>query len=93
MYLPLLILLAAGVFTAQIILCFGKKRLVWRLLPTAFSALSAVICGVMCMIITGWDVFAWMIFLIVFLIMLGECALAWLIRAIVRFAKRRSAAK
>ena len=93
MYLSVLIFLVACVFAAQIILCFGRKRLMLRLLPTALSALAAVICGVMCMILTGWDVFAWMIFLFCFLIMLGACALAWLIRAIVWFVKRRSAAK
>ena len=89
----MLILLVVCVFAAQIFLCFKARRLVVRLLPTVLSALAAMVCGVMCMIITGWDVFAWLIFLIVFLIMLGECALAWLIRAIVWFAKRRSAAK
>ena len=93
MYLSLVILLMAGVLAVQLILCFKAKRLVWRLLPTVLSALAAIVCGVMCMIITGWDVFAWLFFLIVFLIMLGACALAWLIRAIVWFAKRRSAAK
>ena len=93
MYLPMLILLAACVFAAQIFLCFEARRLVVRLLPTVLSALAAMICGVMCMILTGWDVFAWVIFLICFLIMLGLCALAWLIRAIVWFAKRRPAAK
>ena len=93
MYLPMLILLVSCVFAAQIFLCFKARRLVVRLLPTVLSDLAAMVCGVMCMILTGWDVFAWMIFLFCFLIMLGACALAWLIWAIVWFVKRRSAAK
>ena len=93
MYLPLLIFLLVSVFAAQLLLCFKAKRLVLRLLPTVLSALAAMICGVMCMLLTGWDVFGWMIFLFCFLIMLGLCALAWLIWAIIWFIKQHSAEK
>ena len=93
MYLPLLIFLLVSVCAAQLLLCFKAKRLVLRLLPTVLSALAAMICGVMCMLLTGWDVFGWMIFLFCFLIMLGLCALAWLIWAIIWFIKQHSAEK
>jgi len=89
MYTGVFIFIHAAVLVLQLYLCFRVKRLVLRLLPAAAFALTAAVSGVMCMIITGWDVFSWLIFFVFSLILLGVCGLAWGVWTAVYLVKRR----
>ena len=86
------LLLAAAVvlvMAIQLLLCFKAKKTLVKLLPALLFAVVTVVFYVIAITAKDWEGFAYGMIAVCTAVLLFFSAVAWLIYAIVRLAKRR----
>ena len=77
-------IIAAVMLAVQLLLCLKVKRVWIRLIPTVLSVLATVGLIVMMTQSDGWDVLGYLLLVICSFALVGACAVAWIIWAIIR---------
>ena len=85
--------LCLAVFGLQLWLCFGRKRLLLRLLPVILSAAAAAVLFALTASVQGWDALGYLIFGLLAVAFLVVCGTAWLIRLLVHLIRRARAVR
>ena len=88
---PIWFVIGGVVLGWQLAFCLLFRRVWLRLIPAAAIALATAVFFGLALSAEGWDALGYAILLILGLIMLGVCLVAWLVFAVVCIVKKRRA--
>ena len=88
---PIWFVIGGVVLAWQLAFCLLFRRVWLRLIPAAAIALATAVFFGLALSAEGWDALGSAILLIVGLIMLGVCLVAWLVFGVVRMIQKRRA--
>ena len=88
---PIWFVIGGVVLGWQLAFCFLFRRVWLRLIPAAAIALATAVFYGLALSAEGWDALGYAILLILGLIMLGVCLVAWLVFGVVRMIQKRRA--
>ena len=88
---PIWFVIGGVVLAWQLAFCLLFRRVWLRLIPAAAIAVSTAVLYGLALSAEGWDALGYAILLIVGLIMLGVCLVAWLVFGVVRMIQKRRA--
>lgn len=88
---PIWFVIGGAVLVWQLAFCFLFRRVWLRLIPMVAIALASAVFFGLALSAEGWDALGYALLLIVGLIMLGVCLVAWLVFGVVRIIQKRRA--
>ena len=78
------LVMAVMVLILQLLLCYRAKKLLMKLTPLIFLAVSTIVNAIMSARVGGWDGIGYLFFVLLSFGLMIDCGLGWLIWAIRR---------